>query len=463
MAISVGLLPLYLELYDRVLPEKRAGAERFYGAIAAALKKRGLEVATAPVCRLRDEVRRALKAFEDTGVDAVVTLHLAYSPSLEAADLLAATPLPLIVLDTTPTCDFGPGQHPDEIMYNHGIHGVQDLCNLLLRRGKVFTIEAGHWQKSDVLDRVGRRARSAMLLARLRLARVGLIGEPFRGMGDFSVSPGLLKETTGIETVLCRPDAIAPLLPAEDDPEVGAEVSSDRRRWGSKLLDPDAHVRSVRAGIAVRQWAEKERLSAFTMNFLSIDCSSVLPAVPFLEASKAMSRGIGYAGEGDVLTAALVGALAVAYGKTTFTEMFCPDWKNNSVFLSHMGEVNIDLVAGKPRLLSKPYPWTDVPAPVSVAGRLKAGKAVLVNLAPARDDSYVLIGAAGAMLPVKGQDRMVDSVRGWFRPAIPIRRFLEEYSRCGGTHHLALVYGDVAGEIEAFGKMAGWRTIILGG
>ena len=26
----------------------------------------------------------------------------------------------------------------------------------------------------------------------------------------------------------------------------------------------------------------------------------------------------------------------------------CPDWKNNSIFISHMGEINVNLAACKP-------------------------------------------------------------------------------------------------------------------
>ena len=157
----IGLLPLYLALYDDTLPEARAHQEAFYTTIVDALTRRGVAVETAPVCRVHDEVARAVRQFEAAPVDAIVTLHLAYSPSLESAELLAGSPLPLIVLDTTPDWAFGADQSPDAIMYNHGIHGVQDLCNLLLRHGKAFQIEAGHWQHSDVLDarRPGRARR----------------------------------------------------------------------------------------------------------------------------------------------------------------------------------------------------------------------------------------------------------------------------------------------------------------
>jgi hypothetical protein len=47
-------------------------------------------------------------------------------------------------------------------------------------------------------------------------------------------------------------------------------------------------------------------MTAQTINFGDIKGDPGLPVMPFLEASKAMARGIGYGGEGDVLTAAFL-------------------------------------------------------------------------------------------------------------------------------------------------------------
>jgi L-arabinose isomerase len=462
----VGLLPLYLELYDRAMPEARPRVEAFYATIADQLRARDIEVVTTPLCRLGAEFVAAVRSFEQATpggappADAIVTLHLAYSPSLESVNALLATRLPLIVLDTTPAQSFGPEDDPAELMYNHGIHGVQDLCNLLLRRGKPVQIEAGHWQRSDVLERVAAWARAARLATKMRAARVGRIGEPFHGMGDFAVPAPVLRATVGVDTVQCEPAALASLLPEAGAPPIESEIAADVARFDTSGLDTAAHRRSARAALAVRRWIERERLTAFTFNFLAITQASGLPTAPFLEASKAMARGIGYAGEGDVLTAALVGALASAYPDTTFTEIFCPDWAGERIFLSHMGEVNLELVE-KPRLKEMEFPWTDADNPVFAAGRLRAGTAVLVNLAPARDDAYRLLIAPVTMLDAAGRDNMADIVHGWLRPARPIAEFLAAFSRFGGTHHSALVYGDVADDIARFGKIMGWQVIML--
>ncbi len=458
---KIGLLPLYLELYDQALPQIRPRMDAFRENIIHALEGKGLEMAAADVCRIKTEFDHAVSWFELEQADIIVTLHLAYSPSLESAEALASTKLPVVVLDTTPAYDFSPSQEAEEILYNHGIHGVQDLCNLLIRNKKSFKIEAGHWKESDVLDRVAASARAAKMASTIKNARVGRIGEPFKGMGDFAVEPSMLKASIGIETILYDIKKGQAWLNKISESEVISEMTKDKERFVMEGIQPDVHRRTTAAGLMVRKWIEENDLTAFTVNFLAVDKASGIPCMPFLEAGKAMSRGIGYAGEGDVLTAALVGALASVYPETTFTEMFCPDWKNNSIFLSHMGEMNLDLSAEKLRLIEKDFPYTDADNPAAAYGRLKAGKAVFVNLAPAADGQFVLIAAPGEMLEVDGEDKMKDSIHGWFQPASPVADFLSDYSRAGGTHHAALVYGDAADVILRFGEQMGWRTLVI--
>lgn len=457
---KIGLLPLYLELYDKALPQARERMESFYSTIVSQLEKRNIDVVTSQVCRLEPEFAAAVKSFEDAECNAIVTLHLAYSPSLESASVLAATKLPLIVLDTTPGYSFTPAQDPIEIMFNHGIHGAQDMCNLLIRNGKSFQIEAGHWEKSDVLDRVAGWCKGALIASKMRSARVGRIGSAFAGMGDFALPAEELRESIGVETIVSDAKGLQSLVPDANSQEVRAEIQAET--FVSDGVPLEARAETARACIAVRRWLDEARLTAFTMNFLEVGGECGLPTAPFLEASKAMARGLGYAGEGDVLTAALVGALASVFPDTTFTEMFCPDWSGNSIFLSHMGEMNLNLAIGKPRLRVMDFPWADAPSPVFAVGGLRGGEAVLVNLAPGLNGAFTLIIAPIEMLFIKGKDNMENTIHGWFQPEMPVPRFLEEYSRVGGTHHLALVYGDVATDIARFGELMGWKIVYLG-
>lgn len=457
----VGLLPLYLKLYDEALPGLREQFDPFLAQVTAGFESDGIRVVPTGVCRLEPEVAEAVALCEREDVDLIVTVHLAYSPSLEAVGPLCDMARPILMLDTTMDYDFGPGVAPERIMFDHGVHGVQDLASMLRRRGKPYEIVAGHVTESCVLKRAAGMARAAFGAHRLRDARVLRIGETFRGMGDFAVSEDLLHSVLGatvhqatIEDLGREVERVSPI-------EIERELALDRARFATDLPD-EVHRRSVRVGLGLRRLLAQDNHTAFSMNFLAFDSSDgPVDTVPFLEASKAMGRGLGYAGEGDVLTAVLVGALNSAFGKTTFTEIFCPDWRGQSLFLSHMGEVNPEIAAEQPRLCEKSFPWTRANNPAVIACAPAPGPAVFVNLAPGPDETFGLIVAPVEVLADAAHPGMRDWVRGWIRPFGPLESFLERYSRLGGTHHSALVLGDYAEAIAAFARFAALGSTVI--
>jgi L-arabinose isomerase len=239
-------------------------------------------------------------------------------------------------------------------------------------------------------------------------------------------------------------------------------MAEDRTRFRCEL-PRECHERSVRVGLGLRRVIERNGGNAFSMNFLAFDSADgPVNTVPFLEASKAMARGVGYAGEGDVLTAALVGALASAFGRTTFTEIFCPDWRGNSLFLSHMGEICPDVLAGRPRVSEKPYKFSAALNPAVLTGRMQPGPAVFVNLVPGPSDTFSLIAAPVEVLADSARKAMDGVVRGWIRPPCSLPAFLEAYSRHGGTHHSALVLGERTEAVLAFARFAGLDGLRIG-
>ena len=455
---KIGLLPLYLKLYDDKLPEYRAGFDPLLATVAQGLTARGATVVAAKVCRVTAEVKAAVALFEKQDVDCVVTVHLAYSPSLESAPVLARTKWPLIVLDTTLDADFGQTVDPARIMYNHGVHGVMDLASLLRRYGRPFEIVAGHRTESDVLHRVAGLAEAAVAARRLRGARALRVGPSFKGMGDFAVEAEALRRALGIRVEQAGLAELTGAMRTVKPAEVEAEMAQDRRCYDVRVK-PELHRQATQAGLGLRRLLGAKDYTGFSVNFQIFDKPNS-PALPFAEISKAMARGIGFGGEGDTLTGSLVGALATGFGTTTFTEIFCSDWRGNSLFLSHMGEINPETVAGKARLALRDYKFLGTHT-TALVGALKPGPAVFVNLVPGPKNSFDLLVAPVEMLGDSKRADMQNTVRGWLRPGQPVAKFLEEYSRHGGTHHSALVYGQKAEAVSAFARFAGLKLVEL--
>ena len=481
--VKIGLLPLYIELYDEKVPELRPRLEKFYEYAAQKLEIEGFDVIRTPFCRIEPEFKEAVALFEQNGVQCIVTLHMAYSPSLESAAALAGTKLPIVVLDATDEWRFDASQNPDAISYCHGIHGVMDMCSLLNQNGKKFAIAAGHLDYSDcsdcsdVIRRAGGFVRAAVSAVSLAGSRVGSIGGMFEGMGDFAVTDKQMLDRFGVEIVNSNAENLFGLRKSLQDSEIEAEIDSDNknsRRIGD--FSREAHIQTARECMTVRKWLETEKLSAFSVNFLKIGAETGLSAMPFMEACKAMARGIGYAGEGDVLTAAFTGALLKGFPDTSFVEIFCPDWKGNTLFLSHMGEMNIRLTAQTPEIFEKEFIFGNnrdgrVINPVSYSGCYRNGRGVFVNVFRGQNDFKLLVSPAAMEAEPDSSDNPENSdnsenksnfagiIRGWMRPEKPVGEFLEDLSKAGATHHSIFVYGAYPEQIGFFGELLGLDVI----
>ncbi|HOX06939.1 MAG TPA: hypothetical protein PK280_11095, partial [Planctomycetota bacterium] len=294
----VGLLPLYLKLYDEIRPQWRGPLGTFTDQVAGKLAAAGFEVVRADFCRIAPEFDAAVAAFEKASVDAIATLHLAYSPSLEAVGALAGTKLPILILDTTMDRDFGTAVDPARIGYNHGVHGVMDLASVLRRRGRPFRIVAGHADDQALWTRAAAELRAASAARRFRGMRTLRVAEAFQGMGDFSVEPGVMRAKLGISVDQIEPRELGAEAARVTADEIGAEMELDRQRFDCAGLPADCHERAVRTGLALRRRLESGGYGGFSMHFGAFGGLEQvgIEATPFLEASKAMARGVGYAG-----------------------------------------------------------------------------------------------------------------------------------------------------------------------
>jgi len=450
-----GLLPLYIELYDKLVPNLISQIAPFARDVERQLVENELEVVTAPVCRVEADVRKAIHLFAERHVDVIITLHLAYSPSLEAIEALCDAPQPVIMLDTTPDPQFGRDADPERINYNHGIHGVQDLANLLWRRKKPYWVIAGHLSDKRVTARAKEIAlfcRAAKKFSRIRVLR---IGPTFEGMGDFRVESSMLKERFGIEVQCIQAQALERYVQAVTEKEIADEINCDCTLY-AVTASQEALRRSARLGLALRRCLQDGGYDAFSMNFMAFTPGGgLIETIPLFECAKSMARGIGYAGEGDVLTASLVAALMDACPETSFTEMFCADWGGNSIFLSHLGEFNPIMSDGKCDVYEKELGAFGTNNCVTVACAPKPGPATLVNIAPGPEDMFRMIVADVDVMQDGLHSGIQKTLRAWVKPQVPVATFLEKYSGLGGTHHSALMRGQFRDGLGAFAQLLG--------
>ena len=454
--IKVGLLPLYIKLYDD-FGTNRTLLEEFNSLVVEKLEKAGLEVISAPICRIKDEFNSAVENFEKNNAKAIITLHLAYSPSLESIDALCSTELPIIVMDTTKDMSLSSEYSKSPIGSNHGIHGVMDMCNLLKRRGKKYVVVAGHLENSNVLKNTVDCVKTCVSAKALNGLKVRSFGGSFAGMGDFIIENKDLKEKLGVQAVEITNDEMLSAVNSITENEIKDEIEFYKNNFlMAEEIDLVALKLSVKACLATRKIIKEKGLDAFSVNFLGVSKNN-LGNMPFIEACLQMANGIGYSGEGDILTASFVGALLKYIKDVSFVEIFCPDWKENRLLISHMGEMNFNLLREKPVLSTAPFRYSDAGSMAKAVGAFKEGKAVYCNVFRVENEKFVMSVSEVEVSFVEGQ--VENSVRGWITPNMNIAKFLEKLSEHGAIHHGFLVYDVDVKAMKCFGQTLNMEVV----
>ncbi|MCC7146270.1 MAG: hypothetical protein IT443_07470 [Phycisphaeraceae bacterium] len=462
-AAKIGLLGLMPELYERIGPQTRQKQDGFARQMAATWDF--AQVVWPGVCNSRELVDAAVRRFEQEQCDLIVVVCLTYAPSLISVSALCETFLPVVLLDTQPDVGTGAVPGPDFFMLNHGVHGIQDLANVLLRGGRKAPIVVGDWRDAETVASLRDQCQAAHMRGLLRRMRLGIVGRPMAGMGDFAVDETAFAWRVGPLIIPVEPARIAKLAEEAAPAEVAGRIAENKKIFDvSPELTEAQHEAAVRTSLALEKITREDRLAGMAVHFLTVSEDGRVPTLPFLAASRLLADGYGYAGEGDVACASLVAALQKVAGPANFTEMFCIDFADGSVVMAHMGECNYLMARKdrKPRLVPRPFNIAPTPfPPATPAFVLEPGAVTLASLCGAPGGTFRMVIAEGRVMDWGPFDHVAHP-HFKFAPAAKLNDFLRSWSESGGSHHQALIAGNRVHLFTALAKMMGIEAVVVG-
>lgn len=443
---KVGLLALTLEFYETLLPDLRASREGWLRrAVIPALQREADILFTRAEFR-REDIEAAVAEFEAARADALLVILTTYSPSQLALPALQRTRLPIVIWNTQELRTVDKIFTLANMVDNHGVHGTQDLTNVLTRSGVRFHYVTSPDNDREGLAELGDFFAAAAAVNRLRSARIGSLGYPFPGMGDFAVDTTHMAATLGCSWVnLTVEDYIhrAAAAPAAD---VAQLVTTYRATYdvAPDLTEEDLAL-TARAELAVQGIVKDQRLSALTYQFMAFGEDERTQTLPFVAASRLMAEGIGFGGEGDLVAAGATTFFNWLQPPASFSEIFTIDFAGDSLFISHMGEANTAMARRdrKIPLVGRPAPITRTRGrQLALVTSFEPGPATIAALTPGPQGKWRII-AAEAVLEDFGPLPGFCVPHAKLKPVSgDVRQFLTAYATAGGPHHNAVFFGD---------------------
>ena len=451
-----------LELYD-VIPDlkpRMAGfGERLKGVLSPFA-----EVTFPGVCNTRAQVDEAVARFEAEGLDLIVVVLLTYAPSHIALPALLRTRLPVLIFNTQQLQAVTAAVRGQETTENHGMHGVQDLTNVLLRAGRPFNLVTGHYQDPAAIAAVKSWCDAARTASASRQLQIGLLGYPMEGMGDFGIDSTAFLGQVGVESHHLAMQAVAARACSAPRDALEAQMAQDRAAFAFATdVTPAQHEASARLEWAIRSVLQEQRLHGFAAHFTAISEEGLLDTLPFLAASKLMGEGYGFGGEGDVTSAAAVAMMIEMAGAANFTEMFTMDFAQNAALMMHMGEGNWRMARkDEPvRLLRSQLGLVKLHTDaLLLAFSLEPGDVTLMSLTTGKGGQLQFVVIEGEVVDFP---YVPDLARPHykFRPRGDLRDVLTRFSLAGGSHHHALAYGHWGDTLTHLAELLGIRCTCI--
>ena len=455
---KVGLLALTLEFYERSGPQLRQGREKFVRERLMPALAEVAEVRFEGAVFRRQDVERTVAGFEADGVDVLLVVLLSYSPSLISAPALRRTRLPIVVWNTQELYAVDESYGEAELIANHGVHGTHDLCNVLVRAGVPFGYVTGHLKDAGAVAALADPLRAGYAVSRLGRARLGLLGYPFPGMGDFGLDTTHLATTLGCAWEAMSVAEYVRRAEQADKKDIDALVAEycDAYDVAEEITGEDLAA-AARAEVALRGMVRENRLDAFSYQFLAFGEDDRVETLPFVAASRLLAEGVGFGGEGDLISAAGSAMLAWLSPPASFSEIFTIDFGGNAVLVSHMGEANAAMARRdrKVRLVRRGRSLVPIRGhQLALACTFEPGEATLTALTLTAGQRWRII-AAPMRIEDFGPLSQLAVPHSKMSPRGDVRDFLTAYAAAGGPHHLAVCFGDARARLALAARYLG--------
>jgi L-arabinose isomerase len=452
----IGVLGIMQDLYDDMIPGIAQRQEGYAAELAASLAGAG-EFIPAKAVKYREDAERAMREFEDSGMDGVLVVMLTYGPAMRVARLLSESRLPICLANIQPEPNVTAAWDMADMTYNQGVHGAQDTANAMVRAGRRFSVVTDDWTSDSFRSEVGRWARAAAAVTSWKSLKTAIFGYAMNDMGDIRVDESALVRTLGPEILAVAPgDMYRGMLAVTDAQAAEIIAFEDERFEIDPRLSAEERADHARMQAAIEQILTDRGFGAYTAHFDAIGEDGRFSRLPLAAASSLMAKGYGYAAEGDVLTACLVAAGHVLIGDAHFTEMYAMDFPSDSVLMSHMGEGNWKIArSDRPvRLIKRPLGIGRLGDPPTFLFQYQPGPATLATLVSLEGERFRLVVAEGENLD-SPELPALEMPYGQFRPASGLRMCLDGWLTAGGPHHEVMNLGHHAADWEAFCQLAG--------
>lgn len=440
---QIGLLGIMQELYDKSLPGITEHQEKYAREIVKEFDGK-IELIFPRAARTRQDIEEIVRQFNNDRLDGIMIVMLTYGPGLRIVRAFQENNLPVLLTNTQPVPEVSNDWNMDDLTYNQGIHGAQDISNTLMRTiGTGYAICTGYWKDDAFKSYVSDWSHAAMTASAMKGMKIAEIGK-MHDMGDTIADEAAFMRVLGPVIHKEYPGQVIRNMEKVRGEEIDEVIAFNNKTFAVDVGMPEKNHRyACRMYLGFKKLLEDGNYAGFSAHFDVFKGDGRFDQIPMYAASRLMAEGYGYAAEGDTNTVAMVAAGHLLAENAHFTEMYAMDFKLGSMLMSHMGEGNYKIARKDQaiRLADRVLGIGDLDNPPTCVFQAEPGPATFVSLVPIEGEYFRLVVTYGEILDTDPIP-FIEMPYFHFKPALGLNACNDAWLRAGGTHHQTLHLGD---------------------
>jgi L-arabinose isomerase len=338
---------------------------------------------------------------------------------------------------------------------------VPEISSVFRRSGLQYELITGHLKDPQAWTEIAAWTEAAKVRHTMKNNRLGILGHYYCGMLD--VYTDLTKQSAvfGTHIELLEMCEIKKYRDEATKEEIQAKI---REFHDSFDVVPECEEyeieRAARTSVALDRLVETRRLGSLAYYYEGCSGTEYENIVTSVIAGNTLltGRNIPVAGECEVKNAQAMKIMAEFGAGGSFSEFYAIDFNDDVILLGHDGPAHFAIAQGRVKLVPLPVYHGKPGKGLSIQMTVRHGPVTLLSVCEDQSGIYFLI-SEGESVP--GQTLQIGNTNSRYRFPCGARRFIDEWSKAGPSHHCAVGAGHIADKISKLARLLGIKTIII--